>query len=587
MLDIFKRVPILHDLIQDGCLQQARILSDDELKSIANRGVVAGVEGKTKIEDKEISLWVGIKESFPLTLPIIFLEPADALGMIPHLEEDGYLCYLDSEGLFLDFNNPVRILIEAIERATELLEKSVSGENKWDFMNEFHAYWLQLGSKTKSLAAYLTVDTTLRKIYAYQDGDRYILVADKIDSACAYFNHRNKKIHSYTRHTGLYIPLEVGTFLTPPTPKKLWTVRDLQEIIRKHVSADNQKKLQQYRVLKNRSQELVIMAIPRPQGEMTVIGLIFSDVGDKHPLIAGNSTIVSTPINIQRYDLDYLMPRGGANTNLNEIKALIVGCGAVGGDIPASLVQAGIRDLTLVDPDILKPENIYRHVMGKCQEKQYKTLAIKEEIESKYPYLTITTHETYIVEAVTKGEIDLSDFDLAIFATGNQTMELYLNRLIHQHSLLAVFTWLEPYGIGGHSLLTRLGKPGCFQCLFDSDPISDALRTGAANRQNYNRASFAAPNQSFAKNDLGCGASYTDYGALDAQKTALQAVQLALDGLLKVEPNNPLISWKGRDNRFTAAGFKTSPRHQLSSDRLEEFKYHYINPQCSVCGGQK
>jgi hypothetical protein len=135
-------------------------------------------------------------------------------------------------------------------------------------------------------------------------------------------------------------------------------------------------------------------------------------------------------------------------------------------------------------------------------------------------------------------------------------------------------------------LLTRLGKPGCFQCLFDSDPISDALRTGAANRQNYNRASFAAPNQSFAKNDLGCGASYTNYGALDAQKTALQAVQLALDGLLKVEPNNPLISWKGRDNRFTAAGFKTSPRYQLSSDRLEEFKYHYINPQCPVCGGQ-
>ncbi|MGL4884490.1 MAG: ThiF family adenylyltransferase, partial [Waterburya sp.] len=192
----------------------------------------------------------------------------------------------------------------------------------------------------------------------------------------------------YTRHTALYVTLESDTFLIPPTPEKLWTVRDLQEIIRKHVSADNKKKLQQYRVRKNRSEELVIMAIPRPQGGMTLIGLIFSDVGDEHPLIAGNSTKVPTPINVQRYDLDYLMPRGGAYTNLNEIKALIVGCGAVGGNIPAFLAQAGIRDLTLVDPDILKPENTYRHVMGKCQEKLYKTLAIKEEIESKYPYLT-------------------------------------------------------------------------------------------------------------------------------------------------------------------------------------------------------
>jgi molybdopterin-synthase adenylyltransferase len=578
MLEIPERVSILNDLIQDGCLQLARNLSEDELKSVAKRGVVAGVEGKIKIDGKEIFLWVGIQENFPLSLPIIFLRPADVMGIIPHLERDGYLCYLDSEGLLLDSNNPLGIFVEAVERVTELLEKSVNGENKWDFMDEFHAYWLQLGSKTKSLAAYLPVDNTLRKIYAYQDGDRYVLVANKIDSVCAYFNHRNKKIDSYMRHTGLYIPLEVGTFLTPPTPDKLWTLSDLQEIIRKNVSADNQEKLREYRVRKNRAEELVIMGISRPQGGMTLIGLVFSDVGEEHPLIAGNSTKVPTPINVQRYDLDYLLPRGGANRDLNEIKALVVGCGAVGGNIPTSLVQAGIRHLTLIDPDILNPENIYRHPMGKCQENQYKTLAIKEEIESKYPYLTITTHQTYIEKAISQGDINLSDFDLAIFATGNQTIELYLNRLIYQHDLLTVFTWLEPYGIGGHSLLTRSGEPGCFQCLFKPD--SD-------NPQKYNRASFAAPDQSFAKNDLGCGASYTEYGALDARKTAIQAVELALDGLLGVEPKNPLLSWKGRDNHFTAAGFKTSPRYQLSSDRLEESRYQYIDPQCPVCGGQK
>lgn len=155
-------------------------------------------------------------------------------------------------------------------------------------------------------------------------------------------------------------------------------------------------------------------------------------------------------------------------------------------------------------------------------------------------------------------------------------MELYLNRLIYEHSLLAVFTWLEPYGIGGHSLLARSGKPGCFQCLFYSDSESDCY--------NYNRSSFAAPNQSFAKNDLGCGSSYTEYGALDAQKTAMQAVEIAIDGLLEVEPKNALMSWKGRDDRFAAAGFTTSPRYELSGDRLEDSRYSYINPQCPVCG---
>lgn len=512
MLNSSEREPILQGLIQDGCLQQARILCEDELKTIANRGVVAGVEGIIQIDGEEISVWVGIKENFPLTLPIIFLQPTDVLGMIPHLEEDGYFCYLDSEGLLLDFDNPVGILVAAIERATELLEKSVNGENKWDFMDEFYAYWRQLCSETTSLAAFLPIDNTFRKIYAYKKGDRYILVADRIDRACAYFNHPNKHFDSHTRHTALYIPLEVGTLLTPPTPKLPWSVRDLQDIIRKNVSVENQRKLRKYRVRENRASELVIMSIPCPQGGMTLVGLIFSDVGDEHPLVASNSTTVPIPINVQRYDLDYLMPRGGANTNLDRIKALVVGCGAVGGYIPASLVQAGIRDLTLVDPDRLEPENTYRHVMGKCQEKEYKTIAIKEEIESKYPYLTIATHQAYIEKAIAQGDINLSDFDLVIFATGNQTMELYLNRLIYRHNLLAVFTWLEPYGIGGHSLLTRSRKPGCFQCLFNSDPESDGY--------NHNRASFAASSQSFAKNDFGCGASYTEYDALDAQKTA-------------------------------------------------------------------
>lgn len=579
MLDISERVSILNNLIQDGCLQLARILSEDELKGVTKRGVVAGLEGKIKINGEEISLWVGIRENFPLTLPIIFLRPADVLGKIPHLEEDGYLCYLDSEGLLLDIDRPLDILVEAINRATGLLEASVNGETQWDFMDEFNAYWQKLSPQTPSLPAFLPVDNTLRRIYAYKHGERYILVTDRIDRACAYFNHQNKHLKFYTRHTALYVPLESDTFLIPPTSEKLWNARDLQEIIRKHVSADNQKKLREYRVRKNRAEELVTMGIPRPQGGMTLIGLIFSDVGDEHPLIAGNSTKVPTPINVQRYDLEYLLPRGGANPKLNEIKALVVGCGAVGGNIPASLVQAGIRDLTLIDPDILKSENIYRHPMGKCQENQYKTLAIKEEIESKYPYLTITTHQTYIEKAISQGDINLSDFDLAIFATGDQTMELHLNRLICQHNLLAVFTWLEPYGIGGHSLLARSGKPGCFQCLFDLNPESDGY--------NHNRASFAAPNQSFAKNDLGCAASYTDYGALDAQKTAIQAVELALDGLREVEPKNALISWKGKDNRFTAVGFKTSSRYQLSRDRLEESRYQYIDLQCPVCGGEK
>ena len=577
MLDISQRLSILQKLIQRKCLQQACILSKDELKTIASREIVAGVKGKVSINSKTVCLWIGLKENFPLTLPVIMLQPATTLGTIPHLETDGYICYQDPEGILLNGNDPVGILVEAIDLGIDVLTKGVNGSNKWDFMNEFHAYWRQVCPI--SLDAFLPVDNTLRKIYAYKTNNRYILATDSIDRAHAYFNHHCKKLDSFTRHTALYIPLKVGTFLTPPTLEQLWSVRELQEIINKNVSAKNKEILQQYRIRKDRKEELVILAIPRPQDGKTLIGLKFQDIGDKHPLISGYSTTIPTPISIQRYDRDYLIPRGGASFDFNQIKVLVVGCGAVGGHIPALLVQAGIQDLTLVDPDRLEAENTYRHVMGKSQEQKYKTLAIKEEIENKYPYLKIITHQINIELAISQGDINLSDFDLTIFATGNQTIELYLNPLTYQQGKLTVFTWLEPYGLGGHSLLTHSRKPGCFQCLLYSNPDCEDY--------NHNRASFAAPNQSFTKNNLGCGSSYTEYGAIDAQKTAIQAVELALDGLREVETNNPLISWKGRDDRFTKAGFKTSSRYELSSDSLEEFKYRYINDQCPICGRKK
>jgi len=341
MLDIPEQIAILNTLIQDSHLQHARLLSYNELKTLNQRGVIAGVEGKIKISGQEICLWIGINDSFPLSLPMIFLQPADALGKIPHLEEDGYLCYLDTEGLYLDFDYPVDILIEAIKLATNLLKASIKGENQWDFMDEFQAYWYKLNPQSPSLPTFLSIDNTLRKIYAYKKDNCYVLVADKIDTACAYFNYRNQALHCYTRYTALYIPLESGTFLNPPTAETFWSISYLRQIIRKYVSAENYEKLKQYRVRKNKSEELVILGVPRPKAGMILIGLIFSAVGDEHPLIASNSTTVPLPINIQRYDSKYLLSRAGGKPELNKTKALIVGCGSIGGHIPYSLVQAG------------------------------------------------------------------------------------------------------------------------------------------------------------------------------------------------------------------------------------------------------
>lgn len=498
---------------------------------------------------------------------------------MPHIEEEGYICYLDSEGLLLNSEDPIGIICDAIALAVNVLQTGVNGSNQLDFMNEFGAYWRRISSKT--LLAFLLPDKVLRKTFVYTDNKDTELVADKISTVKAYFNTHIQGLDLLTRRTALYIPLQDGAFVLPPRPNNLWSSQDVKMIVHKNLSEEN-RRLLRHLARKWKSEELVILGLPRPRGGVTLVGLLFSGVAGGHPLLSGRVTNSPVPINIQRYDLDYLLQRGGTHTKLSNFRVLLVGCGAVGGYVALALAQTGIMHLTLVDSDVLKPENTFRHVLGKKALFQPKITALKEEIESKYPYLSVTTHQKYIQQAIGNGLIDLSSFDLAIFATGNQTVELHINHLLHftqPKSPITVFTWLEPLGIGGHALLTRPSKPGCLQCLFTLVTATDTPL--------HNKSAFAAYGQFFGKDDLGCGSSYTPYSALDAQKTAEFAVRLALDALTQSERSSPILSWKGTNDNFVAAGFQVSPRYLLTPDQLHTSRYDYINPQCPVCGEQQ
>jgi tRNA A37 threonylcarbamoyladenosine dehydratase len=68
---------------------------------------------------------------------------------------------------------------------------------------------------------------------------------------------------------------------------------------------------------------------------------------------------------VDRLDPSFLLGRGGGNTGLRQKKVLIVGCGSLGGRIAVELSRTGVSSLTLVDRDMLSPENTYRHVLGR------------------------------------------------------------------------------------------------------------------------------------------------------------------------------------------------------------------------------
>lgn len=83
-----------------------------------------------------------------------------------------------------------------------------------------------------------------------------------------------------------------------------------------------------------------------------------TDINGKHIYKLRNKSITWAITNNSSYS--YFFGRGAFNERLTNSKILIIGVGAVGSNVAKTLTRCGCRDISLVDYDIKKPENICR-----------------------------------------------------------------------------------------------------------------------------------------------------------------------------------------------------------------------------------
>src|SRR6266567_57438 len=550
-----------------------------ESSEFADAAVLAG---EISIAGHEATLWLVLDSSFPLTLPRFFLRPWDALSVIPHVDGRGMVCFADPEGLVMDRHRPVQVVQEAFERAVHVLTDGVVGRNRTDFADEFEAYWRQLPGIIWGDSVLDPAGEVTRVIIATDEAEKHITVAGSESDISVFCNGADVG-GKYPLQKALYLPLEAGMPVLPPRHDgPFWTVKETRRTLLAAISRDNKQQLKKLLKRRTHRREYVIVKLPRPSGGATLFGIQYDGVGRHHPLHKDGMASCLVPLQLQRLDRGYLVRRGGGVAELGAKRVLLVGCGAVGGPLAFELARAGVLHLTLVDHDILIPENSFRHVLGRRYWHRRKVEALKEKIESELPYVQVTALSNTVEKALAEGSIQLADYDLLVLAIGNPTVELEINAQAHalRGGPTVVFTWLEPLGIGGHALLTRNAPGGgCFECLYTSPVGNEKFLE--------NRAAFAAPGQSFGRALSGCGSLYTPYGAMDAARTAAMAARLAVDALTGKEPGNPLLSWKGDAADFLAEGFRLSPRFRATEDDLRRHRYAYWNTRCRICNAQE
>lgn len=576
MISAEERQSLLKEFLASGRLSSARLLGSDEIAWGKSRQIVAAVEGNIDIDGRRVVLRVGLCQRFPLTLPQIFWVLPDPLGRFPHIEHDGKICLRADDGLLIDHHSPLEILRESLDMAIDIIGAGVSGANAADFLDELEAYWLQM-TDHDSVPCYIDPNDTLRRVAISRNRtDQITVVADSYAAVQEFAGNRDTR--SPPLHAAHYIPLEPSALRDRFTPRDFWSLEWTRHFISKHLSVENRKRLARLGA-KNYARAFVVLGIPRWKGGKALVGVDYAGVSGGNPLRHGTPGRPGRYIALERRDRAVVTARAENAPDLVKARVGLVGCGSVGGYLALLLARAGVGHLTLVDPDKLTAQNAFRHVLGSSAIGAPKVDAMKRELTTKVPYIDVALQRERIENLLGRGDSALN-LDLLIYAAGDPTVGRYLNEQLQlaQDAPALLFIWLEPYGVGGHALLTNsrgANARGCFSCLFDSPIVGEPRR---------NRADFAAPEQFFAKDVSGCATMYTPYADLDAVRTAELATRLALDFLRGRSIGHPLLSWKGDGEAFRAAGFQTSDRYELDEKALYERRFSYARESCVVCG---
>lgn len=535
--------------------------------------ICAVFECVTKIEGKDVVLHVGLTRSFPFSLPVIYLYPVNSLGYIPHVSKMGIVCYTQGTGQYIEYELPHAIIEEALRRAIHTLKKGLIGSNKKDFLDGFAEYWGQLPN-TNFFNSVLNPGLSLKEIAlttASHKGKTYRFIGESKDSIIEF----SKQFYHESFDSALYIPLSNIVDFRPPAFDKFWSLDEVHQVINEHATEEIREELQQLvKTKKVKEKKLIVFGLPRYAGGFSLFGIFFTGLKNKHPLLPNSKVGGLHPISFRRLDKEYLFPRGGSSKQLDGKKVAVIGCGSVGGHIAIEMAKAGVLNLTLIDADILNYDNVLRHALGNDDVGSLKVEGLKRDLEKNVPFVKVRALGNSFENLILTKQILLDQFDMLIFATGEPTTNLFANNLLHQidNPPKAIFTWLDPYGIGGHAFLQENSTENvCLKCLYQVE--ENELR---------NRVSFAEPGQNFLKDISGCGSLFTPFSSLDAIKTAEIAVRLCLESLAN-ETGNQLRSWKGDSKSFLDAGYFLSPRYSLPHEELNQQSALLANKNCSIC----
>lgn len=492
------------------------------------------------------------------------------VGIPPHFlkmedtEEMYKLCLLEKEQHVLTAYHLFELIELYLEQVKNLLDMN-SKQIEKEFQKEFLYYWNLSVQKKILMDIYIDEESNVAELELWSERIKNIEKITTLPNNLS-LNECHKPKGTY--ETALYIPITDISGILPPNGDFMWSQKELLNIVCNHVSDKISDST--YRFLKQvkiGSYRKIVVLSFKLKDSITICfsAIITFNTNKKDTFInkLQDDFCSIEPIYSQRMDLSFLQSRVGMPINLHLPSVLVLGVGSVGSYIVPELVNLGINNIGLSDPDTFSSGNALRHYLGPVNKGKNKAIAMKNTVEKDNPLVNISIIPNILGMEIEELKSTITPYDIIIVAVGTSDIQREMNAKFSKLNLEKqyIFNWLDSAGKGAHLLFTNYKTKGCFNCLFFDN----------GHKRDSNKTSFADGTETLIGN--GCCGSFSPYGNNVLLRNTLMVISVIKDIIDKKINENILVSIQNNFDSF---------RDSLSIEPV--INKDFYDKGCDICG---
>ncbi len=173
----------------------------------------------------------------------------------------------------------------------------------------------------------------------------------------------------------------------------------------------------------------------------------------------------------KRYSRQILSPSIGeeGQEKISKVRALQIGAGGLGSPCSIYLVAAGIKELTIIDNDVLEISNLQRQILyNQSHVGNIKVEMAKERLSNLNSEVEINVYKDYIDEKSIKKYVN--DKDFIIDCSDNMKTKFLVNKTSIKYNIKCVIAGIEDFY--GQIITINPKKSACYRCIFPEPDVS-------------------------------------------------------------------------------------------------------------------